>query len=256
MRLQVGTALGDAGEASLDTIQRRRGDMLLMLACNRHHGMPALPGARDGLQGAPFNLWTPDAKHRHHQPNTTQLDPNPPLEALAVAGNLSSWDRPSVEQVLWLGTGAVATVGLWERDAAQALFTDAPEVAPSAPPTFPYHGTFLSRCAPADVLAVMEVAEHLVLFFAGLVHQLEVTKEGSVYAEQKIHFAISSFAPPPPCGPPRCSTWGTGPLRTRPHRGTAPSARAPGPHRSAARAIARCAPCAIPCVCLLFRQIG
>ena len=64
--------------------------MMLMVATSCHHGMPALPGARDGLQGAPFKLWTPDAKHHRCHPNTTHLDPTPPLEALAVAGDLSS----------------------------------------------------------------------------------------------------------------------------------------------------------------------
>ena len=148
---------------------------------------------RDGLQGALFNLWTPNTKHRHHQPNTTHLDPTPPLEALAIAGNLFIWDCSSVDQVLWLGK-----VGLWGGDAAEALFADAPEVVPSDPPTYPYHPTFLSWSAPADVLAVMEVAEHSVLFFAGLVHQVEVTKDGNIDAEQEIHFAISGVAPPPP----------------------------------------------------------
>ena len=56
-----------------DTIQLQRGDMLLMVATSRHHGMPALPDSKDGLQGALFN-----SRHRHHQPNTTHLDPPPP----------------------------------------------------------------------------------------------------------------------------------------------------------------------------------
>ena len=38
------------------------------------------------------------------------------------------------------------------------------------PPTWPYHPTFLSPSAPADVLAMLEVAEHSLLFFVGLVH--------------------------------------------------------------------------------------
>ena len=100
--VQAGTALGDAGELQWDTIQLQRVDMLLMVATSRHHGMPTLPNSKDVLQGALFNLWTPDAKHRHHQPNTTHLDPLPP-EALAVARDLSSWDCPSVDQVLWGG---------------------------------------------------------------------------------------------------------------------------------------------------------
>ena len=124
--VEAGTALGEAGEARSDTIQLQRGDMLLMVATSRHHGLPALPDAKDGLQGAFFNLWTPDPRHRHHQPNTTHLDPTPTQEALAVAGDLASWDFPNVDQVLWVGNGAVGRVGLWEGGAARALFADAP----------------------------------------------------------------------------------------------------------------------------------
>ena len=58
-----------------------------------------------------------------------------PQEALAVAGDLSSWDFPSVDQVLWVGKGVVGRVGLCERGAAQALFADAPEAIPAAPPS-------------------------------------------------------------------------------------------------------------------------
>ena len=76
--VQAGTALGDAGEPRWDSIQLQRGDMLLMVATSRHHGMPALPDYQDGLQGALFNLWTPVPRHRHHLPNTTHLDPPPP----------------------------------------------------------------------------------------------------------------------------------------------------------------------------------
>ena len=52
MRVQAGTALREAAEVRRDTIQLQRGHMLLMVATSRHHGMPALPGARDGLHGA------------------------------------------------------------------------------------------------------------------------------------------------------------------------------------------------------------
>ena len=41
--VQAGAALGEAGEARRDTIQPQRGDMLLMVATSRHHGLPALP---------------------------------------------------------------------------------------------------------------------------------------------------------------------------------------------------------------------
>ena len=59
--VQAGTALGEAGEVCWDTIQLPRGDKLLMVATGRHHGMPTLPESKDGLQGALFNLCTPDA---------------------------------------------------------------------------------------------------------------------------------------------------------------------------------------------------
>ena len=52
--------------------------MLLMLATSRHHGLPALPDAKDGLQGAFIYLWTPNPQHRHHQPNPTHLHTSPP----------------------------------------------------------------------------------------------------------------------------------------------------------------------------------
>ena len=89
-------------------------------------------------------------------------------------------------------------MALWEGDAAQDLFADATEVASYGPPTCPYNPSFFLRCGPADVLAVIEVAEHLVLFFAGLVSRIEVTKDGNVDEGEEIHFAISGVAPPGP----------------------------------------------------------
>ena len=196
MAVQAGTALREAGEARSDTVELHRGDMLLMVATRRHHGLPALPDSKVGLQGALFNLWTPDARHKHHQANTTHLDATPPKEALDVAGDLSSWDCPSVDQVLWVGKGAVGRVGLWEGEAAQALFADPPQTVPAGPPTCPFHPTFISRSAPASDLAVIEVGEHCMLFFVGSVHQLEVCKGDNVDAESEINFAMSGIAPP------------------------------------------------------------
>ena len=68
--VQAGTALGEVGEVRWDTAELHRGDMLLMEATSRHHGLPALPDSKDGLRGALFNLWTPDPRHKHHQANT------------------------------------------------------------------------------------------------------------------------------------------------------------------------------------------
>ena len=64
--VQAGTALGEAGEARWDTVELHRGDMVLMVATSRHHGLLALPDSKDGLQGALFNLCTPDPRHKHH----------------------------------------------------------------------------------------------------------------------------------------------------------------------------------------------
>ena len=68
--MQAGTALGEAGKARWDMVELHRGQMLLMVATSRHHGLSAPPDSKDGLQGALFNLWTPDARHKHHQANT------------------------------------------------------------------------------------------------------------------------------------------------------------------------------------------
>ena len=69
--------LGEAEEARWDTIQLQRGDMLLMVATSCVHGLAAILNTKDGLQGALLNWWTPDPGQRHHQPNTTHLDPPP-----------------------------------------------------------------------------------------------------------------------------------------------------------------------------------
>ena len=177
------------------TVELHRGDMLLMVATSRHHGLPALPDSKDGLRGAPFKVWTPDPRHKHHQANTTHLDATPPKEALDVAWDLSSWDCPSMDQVLCVGKGAVQRVGLWEGEAAQALFADPPESVLAGPPTCPFNPTCISRSAPASDLAVIEVGEQCMLFFVGSVHQLEVCKGGNVDAESEIHFAVTGSAP-------------------------------------------------------------
>ena len=107
-------------------------------------------------------MWTPDPRHRHHQPNTTQLDHTPPKEALHVARDLSHWDFPSVDQVLWVGKGAVGRVGWWKGGCPQPI----------------------------------EVSKQCMLFFVGSVHQLEVCKGDNVDADSEIDFAMSGVAPP------------------------------------------------------------
>ena len=101
-----------------------------------------------------------------------------------------------MDQVLWVGKGAVGRVGLWEGDAAHALFADPLESVPAGPPTCPFHPTFLSRSAPASDLAVIEAGEQCMLFFMGSVDQIEVCKGDNADAESEIHFAMTSIAPP------------------------------------------------------------
>ena len=245
--VQAGTALVEAGEARWDTVELHRDDMLLMVATSRHHGLPALPDSKDRLQGALFNLWTPDPQHKHHQANTTHLDATPPKEALDVAGDLLSWDCPSVDQVLWVGKGAVGRVGLWEGEAAQALFADPSQTVTAGPPTCIFHPTFISRLAPASDLAVIEVGEQCMLFFVGSVHQLEVYKGDNVDAESKIHFALSGIAPPGR----RTTLW---------HLvNTVPAWRSPKCAKTGAWSITHAhasARCACLCVCFVYWQIG
>ena len=88
--VHAGTALGKAGEARWDTIQLHRGDMLLMFATSRHHGLPAPPDAKDRLQGALFNSGPPTARTATNGPTPRTWTPAPPKEALDVAGDLSS----------------------------------------------------------------------------------------------------------------------------------------------------------------------
>ena len=194
--VQAGTALGEAGEARWDTIQLHRGDMLLMVATSRHHGLLALPDSTNGLRG-PFLTCgprTPGTATTSRTPHT--WTPPSPQEALAVAGDLSSWDFPSEDQVLWVGKGAVGRVGLWEGGATKALFADAPEAVPAGPPTCPFQPTFLPRCVPSSNLAVMDIAEQSMLFLVGSVHQTEICKGNNVDAESEILFAMSGVVPP------------------------------------------------------------
>ena len=149
-----------------------------------------------GCRGLFLTFGLPTPSTTTTSPNGTHLDPPPLGDALAVAGDLSSWDCLGVDQVLRVVKGVVGRVGLWEGGAAQPLFADAPEAVPAGPPSFPYHPILLSRSAPATDLAVIEIAEHNVLFSVGTVHQIEICKGDNVDAESKIHIVISGVAAP------------------------------------------------------------
>ena len=113
---------------------------------------------------------------------------------------------------------------------------------------YPYHPMSFSRFTPADALAVLEMVEHSVVFFAGMIHPLEVTKDETVHKGGAINVAMSGVSPPirpsTSCHPgnttlawhnPKCTCAGLGP--------------------SPARAIVRFAPCAILLVCPHLQRI-
>ena len=54
MAVQAETALREAGEARWDTVELHRGDMLLMVATSRHHGLPALLDIQGWAAGGSF----------------------------------------------------------------------------------------------------------------------------------------------------------------------------------------------------------
>ena len=129
--MQAGTALGEAGEARWDTSQLHRGDMLLMVATSRHHGLPTPPDSKDGLHGALFNLWTPDRAHKHHKPNTTDLD---------LARSEAGADRE--RKVGWKGqVGGPA--GTDSGGSAKRAWVASPSHNPTLPTApFPTHNTW------------------------------------------------------------------------------------------------------------------
>ena len=196
MEVQAGTALGEAEEVRWGTIRLQRGGMLLMVSTSRHHGMLALLDSKDGLHGALFNLWNPDARNRHHQPEATHLDPPPParpwpLLRICRPGAAPPWTTCCGRGRGWLGGWGC---GRWVLPRPSSRTPRRRSWPP--PPTCPDHPTFLPRSAPATDLALIEIAQYNVLFSVGTVHQIEICKGRNVDPESEIHFAISGVAPP------------------------------------------------------------
>ena len=71
MLVHAGTALGKAAEVRWDIIELQRGDMLLMVATSRHHGIPALQAPGMGYKG-------PFLSCRAPMPSTATTNPTPP----------------------------------------------------------------------------------------------------------------------------------------------------------------------------------
>ena len=78
------------------------------------------------MHGALFTQWTPDWRHSGVKPNTTHLDPPLPLELKDCLGLLDGEggeDMPTFGQLLLLGVGLEAWVGLATRDMVDDVFS-------------------------------------------------------------------------------------------------------------------------------------
>ena len=103
--VQAGTALGVAGEAQWDTIQLQRGDMLLMVATSRHHGMPALPDSKDGPQGLFLTCGPPTPGTATTNPTPHTWTPAPPVRPWSLLGICPARTCPAWTRCCWWGTG-------------------------------------------------------------------------------------------------------------------------------------------------------
>ena len=75
--VQAGTALGEVGEASWDTIELQRGDMLLMVATIATMGCPPSPTPRMGYRGLFFTCGPPTANTNTTSPTPHTWTPHP-----------------------------------------------------------------------------------------------------------------------------------------------------------------------------------
>ena len=162
LNIQAGTALGKATEERWDEVLLEQGEVLVMVSTARHHGLPSPPGQK--MQGALFTQWTPDGPHSGVKPNTTHPDPPTPLELKDCLG-LLEWgvgeDVPTFGQLLLLGVGLEAGVGLASRDVVDDVFSP-PKVQPG-PPVCTHHPLFLSRSAHGISPVTMRQGEILLL---------------------------------------------------------------------------------------------
>ena len=187
--------------------------MLLMVATSRHHGMPALPGTQDWLQGALFNLWTPEAKHRHHPPTTTHLDPPPPSRPWPLLG-ISPAGRAQRGPSVVGGERGSWEDGIVGGGRCPCPLRRHPRRGPGLPPNLPLPLHLPPRSAPATDLAVMEVTVTWCSCLWGTRPRLRSSR-GTRWMWSR-RSTSPSPALPPRCGRPRCGTWATLPQRCGP----------------------------------------
>ena len=111
--------------------------------------------------GVIFTQWTPDKRRRHIAKNATHLDL---VLVPAVKGFTGSLDQdlaPTCHQVLWLGRGVEATVGLANKDMVDTIIIP---MEPGAAHTCQFHPVFPSPAATTSPTSPSEKAES---FFRG-----------------------------------------------------------------------------------------
>ena len=121
LNIQAGTALVEATEERWDEVLLEQGEVLVMVSTARHHGLPSPPGQK--MQAALFTQRTPDRRHSGVKANMTHLD------CLGLLERGVGEDVPTFGQLLLLGVGLEARVGLAIREVVDDVFSP-PEVQP------------------------------------------------------------------------------------------------------------------------------
>ena len=195
----MGTGLGEATEERWDEVLLEQGGVLVMVSTARHHGLPSPPGQK--MQGALFTQWTPNRRRSGVQPNTTHPDPPTPLELKDCLGLLElgvGEDMPTFGQLLLLGVGLVARVGLASRHVMDDVFSH-PEVQPG-PPVCTHRPLFLS-CS-AHGISPVTVREGEILLWNGA-YEMEVVKADSMDGDAEVTWALGATLPPTRPAPAR-----------------------------------------------------
>ena len=137
-----------------------------------------------------FTQWTADKQHRHIVKNATHCDYVPVSAVKGFMGTVDQNMVPTWHQVLWLGRGVEAIVGLGTKLDMDTMSN--PE-EPGVVPTCEFHPVFLSRSSPH--IAHLPVGEGHVVFWQGP-YQLEVRKTKPTDVNAPIRFALGGVVPP------------------------------------------------------------
>ena len=145
------------------------------------------------MQGAVFTQWTPDRRHSWGKADTASTPPLP-LELKDCVGVLDGEggeDVPTCGQLLLLGVGLKARVGLATRDMVDDIFSR-PEVEAS-PPVCTHHPLFLSR-STHDISPVIVHAGDILMWNGA--YEMEVVKGDSMDGDVEVTWALGAILPP------------------------------------------------------------